>query len=199
MKKLYKCLQTAGYPRSTQKPKKNNANLIEQIRTKVNELENQNWKIDFKWVKAHAGNHGNELADKLAKEAATSTEKESYKKIPKNTEIRELNEVSLVKWQKEWDKATKGQTTQDFIPVIQDRLKAKINSTPIFTTMTTGHGNLKSYVHRFKIIELPTCPCGTTEQTIDHLIFRCELLGKERDKLILGVAKTDNWSITRTD
>jgi hypothetical protein len=45
------------------------------------------------------------------------------------------------------------------------------------------------------IIELPKCPCGTTEQTIDHLIFQCELLGKERDKLILGVAKTDNWPI----
>jgi len=32
--------------------------------------------------------------------------------------------------------------------------------------MTTGHGNIKSYLHRFKIIESPTCLCGTTEQTI---------------------------------
>jgi hypothetical protein len=53
-------------------------------------------------------------------------------------------------------------------------------NTPIFTTMTTGHGNLKSYLHRFKITESPTCPCGTTEYHIDHLIFQCELLGKER-------------------
>jgi len=66
----------------------------------------------------------------------------------------------------------------------------KIKVTPIFTTMTTGHGNIKSYLHRFKIIESPTCPCGTTEQTIDHLIFQCELLGNERDKLISGVSKT---------
>jgi hypothetical protein len=63
--------------------------------------------------------------------------------------------------------------------------------------MTAGHRNLKSYLHRFKIIESPTCPCGTTEQTIDHLIFQCELLGKERDKLILGVAKTGNWLISK--
>jgi hypothetical protein len=72
----------------------------------------------------------------------------------------------------------------------------KIKITPIFT-ITTGHGNLKSYLHRFKIIKWPTCPCGTTGQTIDHLIFQCELLGKERDKLILGVANTDNWPISK--
>jgi hypothetical protein len=55
---------------------------------------------------------------------------------------------------------------------------------------------LKSYLHRFKVIESPTCPCGTTEQTVDHLIFQCELLGKERDKLISGVEKTDNCPIS---
>jgi ribonuclease HI len=82
------------------KNRKNHAHLIEQIRTKVIELENQNWKIDFQLVKAHARNHGNELADKFVKEAATSAEKESYKKIPKSTVIRVLNEGSLIKWKK---------------------------------------------------------------------------------------------------
>ena len=96
------------------KNRKNYAHLIEQIRTKVIDLENQNWNIDFHWVKAHAGNHGNELADQLAKEAAASIENETYRKIPKSTVIRELNEGSLIQWQSEWDKTTKGQITKDF-------------------------------------------------------------------------------------
>jgi hypothetical protein len=63
--------------------------------------------------------------------------------------------------------------------------------------MTTGHGRLKSYLHRFKIIDSPTCLCGTTEQTVDRLIFQCEFLGKEMDKLILSVAKTYNCPISK--
>ena len=44
--------------------------LIEEIQNKVRQLMMQNWSIHFRWVKAHNGIEGNELADKLAKEAA---------------------------------------------------------------------------------------------------------------------------------
>ena len=41
------------------------------------------------------------------------------------------------------------------------------------------------------------CPCGTTDQTIDHFLFQCELLNKERDNLISTVLKTDVWPIIK--
>jgi ribonuclease HI len=73
---------------------KDHTYLIEKIRTKVKEMEKQNWKIDFNWIKAHAGNHGNELADQLAKEVATSREiNECYKRIPKSAVLSELSTV----------------------------------------------------------------------------------------------------------
>jgi ribonuclease HI len=43
--------------------------LIEEIRQKVNDMESRGWKTRFRWIKAHAGISGNELADRLAKEA----------------------------------------------------------------------------------------------------------------------------------
>ena len=57
--------------------------LIEQIRAKVFELERDEWKVEFSWTKAHAGYRGNELADQLAKAAASNrTIDECYTRIP---------------------------------------------------------------------------------------------------------------------
>ena len=44
--------------------------LIVDIRDKVRELMEQNWVINFGWMKAHSGTEGNELANNLAKVTA---------------------------------------------------------------------------------------------------------------------------------
>ena len=134
-------------------------------------MEMQNCKIEFNWIKAHTGYHGNELADQLAKETTTNGDtNECYKRIPKSTVMNELSDLSVMKWQSEWDHTTKGAITKSFFPKIADRLKIKINVTPNFTTMVTGHGNIKSYLHKYKILDSPMCSCKSGEQTIDHII-----------------------------
>jgi ribonuclease HI len=42
---------------------KNHNHLVEGIRKRAVTLNKKNWKIEFKWVKAHAGILGNEIAD----------------------------------------------------------------------------------------------------------------------------------------
>jgi len=77
---------------------KSHKHLTEKIRRGVAELERQNWKMEFNWIKAHAGHQGNEMADELAKEAATNIEiKECYVRIPKSALKSELNEISETK------------------------------------------------------------------------------------------------------
>jgi ribonuclease HI len=77
---------------------KNHAFLVEEISKRVASLENIEWKIKFSWVKAHVGVYGNELADRLAKEAARidSTNYE-YTRIPKSTIIQEAAEETIQK------------------------------------------------------------------------------------------------------
>jgi len=110
-------------------------------------------------MKTHAGHHGNELADQLAKEAATNNGIiECYNKIPKSTVKSEFSENSVKMWQSEWDSTVKGAITKLYFPKIADRLILKINVTPNFTTMVTGHGNIKSYLYKYKIIDSPKLP-----------------------------------------
>jgi hypothetical protein len=39
------------------------------------------------------------------------------------------------------------------------------------STVVTGHGTLRAYYHRFKIINDPACVCKMGPQTTDHLIW----------------------------
>ena len=83
--------------------RKKHTNLIEQIRTKVQEMEQRDWRVDFRWIKAHAGHRGNKMADKQTKEAAKNKNiEECYMKIPKSVVISELKEQSVTWWQREW-------------------------------------------------------------------------------------------------
>jgi len=155
--------------------------LLEEIRKQLNEMTTANWKIKLRWVKAHAGVRGNELADKLTKEAAANKNiMDSYKRIPKRVVIKEFEDDGVKKWQTEWTNSTKGNITKDFFPDVKERLNMNINLTPNFTAMVTGHGKTNSYLNRFKIIKTPTCPSGNSDQNTDHLICECNLLNKER-------------------
>ena len=78
-------------------------------------------------MKAHDDNYGNELADQLAKEAASNDEVETaYNKIPKSAAVRELKEGELA-WQSEWDASTTNEITKSFFPIIKDRISKSLH------------------------------------------------------------------------
>ena len=57
----------------------------------------------------------------------------------------------------------------------------------------------KAYLHRFKIIQSPECVCTHGDQTTDHLIFDCDILDKEREKLIARTSREEDWSVRKCD
>ena len=92
---------------------------------------------------------------------------------------------------------TKGATTKSFFPNIEDRLQLRINPTPNFTAIVTRHGNIKTYRHKFKIIQNTKCPCNKGDQTVDHIIYSCKLQEQERDRLKAAITKSEQWPVSK--
>jgi hypothetical protein len=81
----------------------------------VRNLTKQSWSIHFRWVKAHSGIEGNEVADTLAKEAAQDEDRNFvYDRIPISTIASIVKEEGLKKWQAQWERTMKGPICRPF-------------------------------------------------------------------------------------
>ena len=56
----------------------------------------------------------------------------------KSVVIIELDEISVGKWQREWDQATKGENTKEYFPIIADRINMKLNITQNLNPWSRG-------------------------------------------------------------
>jgi hypothetical protein len=123
----------------------------------------------------------------------------SFNRIPKNEVVQQLRVQSIAKWQNQWDSTTKGLATKQCFPNIKDRLTKKIKLTPNFTVIVSAHGKTKAYLHHFKIIDTPDCPCDGGEQTVEQLLYGCIKLQRERNKLIRNRSNQDMWPVNKSD
>jgi ribonuclease HI len=70
----------------------------------------------FKWVKAHAGIFGKEIADRLAKEA-TQNYYVTYSRIPKNAIKKDTRKISIKNGNVNGRKQRKGRLLKNFFQV----------------------------------------------------------------------------------
>jgi hypothetical protein len=103
-------------------------------------------------------------------------------------------------WQREWDSSTKGELRKTFFPTVKDRISKRLHMCINFSTIVTGHGELRPYFRTLEIIDDLTCLCKNSPQTADHLLWDCELLRKQRQVLRNSIVKVGgNWPITNCD
>jgi hypothetical protein len=177
--------------------------IIEQIRNKIRQLKEQNWTIYFKWVKAHIRIDGNQKADKLAKEAAKEENKNwhaAYSRVPITVVANDITKKGHEQWQLHWDTTTKGAECRSFFPRLDQRLKMRIPLTQEFTALVTEHGKTNFYLHRFKLVEDPTCPCNQGPQTPDHTIYNCDIIEAQRSYLMKQITLSGGtWPLAKNE
>ena len=113
-------------------------------------MTTKNWKIQLRWVEADAGVIGNELAVKLAQEAeANNNITESYKRIPKRVLIKELEDDSVKKWQRDWTNSTKGKMKKTSTRMLR-RLNMNINLTQNFKPWSQA---TEKQIHTYTVLK----------------------------------------------
>ena len=137
--------------------------------------------------------NGCQLAKTAARDEDMTT---SFSRIPLSTLFRELEEESKLKWQQNWEDSPKAAQTKLFTN-ITDRLKLKIVITSHFTTMVSGQGKKRAYLHRFKLLESAKCPWNNGDQTTDHLIYYCTLLQQQRGRFEKDIFQHGIWPISK--
>ena len=143
-------------------------------------------------MKVHTGIHGNELADKIARETAQSTTTHyEYTRIPKSYLCHRAAEEAKQKWQAEWTASNKAATTKQYFPSVQDRLGTKLTLTAKLAAVLTGHEKTRAYLYRFNIRNDARCICSHNDQTMDHLLFHCEKT--QREVLKHQINQERNW------
>jgi hypothetical protein len=101
---------------------------------------------------------------------------------------------------KRMDAPTKGAITKSFFPTAGGRPTQRLQMNIKLSTIATGHGTLRSFYHRFNIMDDPTCVCKKGPQTSDRLLWECEMLRKQREVLKNRIKKAGgNWPMTNSD
>lgn len=149
-------------------------------------------KVELIWVPGHTDILGNDIADKLAKKATTIrplVEETSFAYL--GIQINKLktqdifNILSLQKPSKYLDSYTSTYTWK-ISKKISLPLGIKRELASSFFQLKLGHGYIKSYLYRLKLVANNKCKCGRIETT-KHLLLDCSLFIGQRKALLKRV------------
>ncbi|GBM05437.1 hypothetical protein AVEN_94739-1 [Araneus ventricosus] len=112
-----------------------------------------NPRIKVSWVKAHAGNIGNERADQLTKDATQHGQPYSHTKFPKPHIKGLFRKRMLEEWQTSWKNGVTGRKIYNLKPSVSLRPTNWIREDVIFFSQ---HGPFPAYLKRFHLSDI----CG---------------------------------------
>lgn len=139
------------------------------------------------WTPGHATIEGNEIADRLAKDAA-----QQASHMPLDTSVVTLQDIKsssrksiISKWQQRWDISESGRFFYSFKPKVNGKLFLDIpckNLGSSILQLRTGYNHLNEYKYKLSQCDSAECECGDIE-TVQHFLLDCPLYEEHRQRL----------------
>ncbi|MCG8032941.1 MAG: RNAse HI domain-containing protein, partial [Candidatus Thiodiazotropha taylori] len=151
--------------------------ITTEIRQTIATLRQKGAAVDISWTPGHASIVGNEVADALAKEAAT--EAKNQPDCRRSTSILEVKEAikktQLSRWQTRWDNAEHGRVFHALVPKVDSKKFLDIPNRKSFCQILqiqTGYSKLSDYRYKLGQCDSNKCTCGEPE-TPEHFLIHC--------------------------
>lgn len=187
---------------------KSNLNyLIYFIKDKLYHLYmNNNVKVQFMWIKSHAGITGNEIVDRATR-SGIHEDHSNVLKVPFSDYHTQLHQSLKELWKSYYEEITKNKgrwyaDIQKSPPAQPWYSNSKdVDSRKFITTinrMRFGHNKLRKHLHKLKIIDNPDCTHCNEPEDLDHVIFKCREYGLQRLLLISYLEKLYKNNIPTT-
>ena len=140
---------------------------ISKIKKQLESLRQTGMEIDISWTPGHADIAGNEIADRLAKEAAKEAEEvdENQDKVGTAEDIKTAAKVSCEKkWQRRWDLTNSGRDLYVHRKYVGVKSKKYVHQKypRVMAKLRKGYC-LNEYLYKIGVVARPYCQCGEIE------------------------------------
>ena len=149
-------------------------------------LIDKGWQISATWMPAHKGFAPNELADKIAKDCASTADKIVYP-CDRRVIINQLKENVFRNWQFRYDLKCSDHQIYQICNKVNSWFSPKLNGVNKVFQLVSGQHKLNScQYHCNPSVDNDQCLCGKRE-TPDHFMFECERYSRLRYDLCKNI------------
>ncbi len=184
--------QPAIFSSFSDSPPDNNFSLVFKIRDLLAICKQRGVFIAPHWVPGHVGIEGNELADRLAKKAASNaTQPIPYcQQVSKKHCFTSIKNQALDRWQRRYNLANDARFLHEVMPMVGARKfwgEANTTAFNIFNQILSGHSNLNAHKYARRESESNKCPHCDQPETTEHYILQCSKYTMARFTLVNNI------------